>query len=72
LIGNLFETAKILGVKAKTTPDRIGPLDEKILEKLGLTALRNKLKSNAGRKVDFMLFRDSADAWKRASSLPLF
>ncbi|MEO1083443.1 MAG: polymorphic toxin-type HINT domain-containing protein, partial [Acidobacteriota bacterium] len=64
---SLFEKAKALGLRVKTDPGRIGPLNDDVLDSLGLKELRDTLSSDAGRKVEFLLFPDVGSAMRRPS-----
>ena len=66
--GDLFEEAVNFGYKAKDGT-RIGPLTTRQLEKLGLYEAITELRQQAGRKVDFMLFKSMSDAYRRPSIL---
>ncbi|MGG3283326.1 hypothetical protein ABEQ74_23505, partial [Paenibacillus solani] len=55
------------GFKMKTDPNRIGPLDEKQLEILGLLEIVEKKSKEAGRPVSFMLYESVEQALKRPS-----
>ncbi|GIO95291.1 hypothetical protein J14TS5_03770 [Paenibacillus lautus] len=55
------------GFKMKTDPNRIGPLDEKQLDRLGLLEIIEKKSKEAGRPVSFMLYESVEQALKRPS-----
>ncbi|BFH13032.1 hypothetical protein WJ0W_002613 [Paenibacillus melissococcoides] len=53
--------------KMKTDPNRIGPLDEKQLDRLGLLEIIEKKSKEAGLPVSFMLYESVEQALKRPS-----
>jgi hypothetical protein len=55
------------GFKMKTDPNRIGPLDEKQLDRLGLLEIIEMKSKEAGRPVSFMLYESVEQAFKRPS-----
>jgi RHS repeat-associated protein len=65
----LLKKAKELGIQLRSGGTRTGPLGPAELEKLGLKDLAQKLSSQAGRDVNFMIFDSVETATSRAPSI---
>jgi hypothetical protein len=65
----LFDAARSAGVELRSRGSRTGPLGAVELESLGLTEVRQELMEMMGRKVDFMIYRDIADAFARSLTI---
>jgi hypothetical protein len=65
----LLDKAKELGIQLRSGGSRTGPLTASQLKKLGLADLQKQLCQQAGRPVNFMLFRSVEAAAKRAPSI---
>ena len=65
---DLFNAAKKAGIRNDGL--RTGPLDKFMIERLGLTRLRNELSSMAGgRPINFLIFENVQDALERSPSV---
>jgi YD repeat-containing protein len=65
---NALELGRNNGFKVKSLPDRMGPLSNEQLARLGLKDLRIDLTKKAGRPVDFMLYDSIEGALLRGNS----
>jgi hypothetical protein len=66
----LFARAKALGVELRGRRSRTGPIKEdEILSALGLLDLRDQVRSRAGRRVEFMIYKDLEHALHRGPSI---
>jgi hypothetical protein len=71
---NLYELAKgAPGARAKTNPDRIGPIgvDMDLAVALGLNDLLKTLSKQAGRAIKFVIYPTSQDAYDRWPVVPV-
>ena len=70
LAGNdIFDAAQDGGISLRGGGIRTGPLGPGDLEQLGLTELRNSLITQAGRPVNFMIYRSLEAAIARSPSI---
>ena len=53
--------------KMKTQPNRIGPLSNEQIKDLGLEKVWKKLSAKADRDVNFVLYENTIDVFKRHS-----
>ena len=67
----LFQRAKDVGVGVRQQGTRTGPLRPEDLNRLGLSDLSAHLSAEAGRPVNFMIFRSIGDATSRSPSIPV-
>ncbi len=68
----LFARAEALGVELRGSRTRTGPIKEDdILSALGLLDLRRELRAEAGRKVEFMIYKDLDHALGRGPGIEL-
>ena len=65
----LLDKAKELGIQLRGGGGRTGPLTAAELNKLGLSGLRQQLSNQAGRPVNFMIFRTVEEASSRSPSI---
>ncbi|MFV5642795.1 hypothetical protein VXQ81_18345, partial [Acinetobacter oleivorans] len=65
---NALELGRNNGFKVKSLPDRMGPLSNEQLARLGLKDLKIDLTKKAGRPVDFMLYDSIQGALLRGNS----
>ncbi len=65
----LFDAARSAGIGLRSGGTRTGPLGAVDVEGLGLTGVREELMEMMGRKVEFMIYRDIADAFARSPSM---
>lgn len=65
----LFQRAKEIGLGLRQQGTRTGPLRQEHLDKLGLSPLATKLSTQAGRPVNFMIYRSIDDAMNRSPSI---
>ena len=65
----LLDKAKELGIRLRNGGSRTGALTSSQIKKLGLADLQNELSQQAGRPVNFMLFRSVKDAVEKAPSI---
>src|SRR5262245_53256143 len=65
----LLDKAKELGVRLRSGGSRTGELTSSQIKKLGLADLQKQLSMQAGRHVNFMLFRSVKDAAEKAPSI---
>nr|WP_174505712.1 hypothetical protein [Acinetobacter sp. Marseille-Q1620] len=65
---NALELGRANGFKVKTLPDRIGPLNDKQAEYIGIKDLRKQLEYQVGRPVEFMLYDNVQGVLLRGNS----
>jgi hypothetical protein len=65
----LFEQARAAGVGLRQQGSRTGPLMPEHLERLGLSSLSTQLSKQAGREVNFMIYRSMDDAMGRSPTI---
>ena len=66
---DIFSAAQEGGIGLRAGGIRTGPLGPSDLEQLGLTGLRESLSTQAGRPVNFMIYRSLEDALARGPSI---
>jgi filamentous hemagglutinin len=65
----LLDKAKELGVELRSGGSRTGALTSRQIKKLGLADLQKQLSREAGRRINFMLFRSVEAAVEKAPSI---
>lgn len=65
----LFERAHAVGIGLRQQGTRTGPLMPEHLDRLGLTDLSSQLSQQAGRPVNFMIYRSIDDALGRSPTI---
>jgi hypothetical protein len=65
----LFQRAQEVGIGLRQQGTRTGPLLPEHLDRLGLTDLGNQLTQQAGRPVNFMIYRSIDDAIGRSPTI---
>jgi YD repeat-containing protein len=65
----LFGEARSVGIGLRQQGTRTGPLLPEHLDRLGLTDLSSQLSQQAGRKVNFMIYRSMDDAMNRSPTI---
>lgn len=65
----LFEQVRAVGVGLRQQGSRTGPLMPEHLERLGLSSLSTQLSKQAGREVNFMIYRSMEDAVGRSPTI---
>jgi filamentous hemagglutinin len=65
----LFQSAQDVGIGLRQQRIRTGPLTPEYLDRLGLTDLSNQFYQQAGRPVNFMIYRSIDDAAARSPSI---
>jgi filamentous hemagglutinin len=70
LSGNsLFRAAKDAGIGLRSSGTRTGPLNERALRQLGLFDFATQMTSQAGRPVNFMIYKSTEAAVQRTPSI---
>lgn len=68
---SLFQAAKNAGIGLRSNGTRTGPLTARDLKVLGLRDLSVQMSAQAGRPVNFMIYRTTETAVERAPSIVL-